>query len=724
MIGKLRQIAAGPALCWVSLVAIVFSAAGCVSSPRLHVQAVSYVLDLELEPSTHQLTGRSTMELESADGTPLRPAGPVTVDLHLHPALRVFDVEAKGAQVRRYFARHYRPTKDNPLAPRTYAIVLDELTDKLTLLLDYGGEVYQNVAGGEIEGQIHNFEMRAHVSEEGVYLGGGNWYPQPAVDDAKDARLAEFTVLVSPIEGIELVAGAETDAVLARETGKLAWRTPYPVEEMVLVGGPHEVHRATHHGVDIALHLKPEQAEHAAGLFEAVKRNLDRYEPLIGAYPAREFAIVDNFFSSGFAFPTFTLLSSAVINMGKRSQTAHGYIDHEMLHCWWGNGIHVDPKDGNWCEALASYGANYYGFILDGKEGEARRKRRNYAHFLSRIKPERDKPLGTYGLEDGCGRGIAYSKGASVFHMLAREMGQQTFWSAMRRFTADYTGRYASWHDIQSVCESESGLDLETFFHQWIRRGGAPRIDVERAAYRSGDSILTLSIHQEDEPFALDLPVRIHHADGFLDTEIPVSQTDEEVDIPLDVVPLTVEIDPDYHVFRKIPRDKIVPTTASTRYGSAFATVRTAGDLATPYAKLQSTFESSFQEDERRTLTTGEIAEDDLSETCLLIVGDAVHDAQVAAFLKGVEFPVRWVDGGFKIGDKEFLGQDQAVVATAAHPGVPGGGITVFYGNTDAALPPAMLIPFYEHSVVVFEAGRPIDRRDLESRITIPVEPA
>ncbi|MCH8148340.1 MAG: hypothetical protein IH987_10155, partial [Planctomycetes bacterium] len=459
------------------------------------------------------------------------------------------------------------------------------------------------------------------------------------------------------------------------------------------------------------------------GLFEAVKRNLDRYEPLIGAYPANEFAIVNNFFSSGFAFPTFTLLSTAVIDMGRRSQTTHGYIDHEMLHCWWGNGIHVDPRDGNWCEALASYGANYYGHVLDGNEEEARRKRRNYSHSLSRLEPEKDKPLGTYGQKDGCGRGIAYNKGAAVFHMLARKIGQDNFWAAMRRFTSEYTGRYASWRDIQRLCEEEEGdTPLDTFFEQWVRGAGAPTISVQRAVYHSGDRMLTLSMHQEENPFDLNVPVRVAHADGTKTVEVELRGTDQDFTIPFDVVPLTVEIDPDYHVFRKIPPEEILPTTAATRYGSAFATVVPVGDVPGPYKALQGIFESSFEENERRTLVVGEIEEGALVESCILIVGDAVRDPHVAAFLSAVEFPVRWVDDGFVLADEKYLDPTHAVVATAAHPDLPGGGVTVFFANSEEAIPPGMMIPFYEHSIIVFEDGRPIARRDLEHRNILAVE--
>ena len=64
--------------------------------------------------------------------------------------------------------------------------------------------------------------------------------------------------------------------------------------------------------------LRPESAGHAPRLLDAVAGYLDLYQPLIGPYPFRQFTIVENFFSSGFAFPGFTLLSSQVIQMGER----------------------------------------------------------------------------------------------------------------------------------------------------------------------------------------------------------------------------------------------------------------------------------------------------------------------------------------------------------------------------------------------------------------------
>ena len=66
-----------------------------------------------------------------------------------------------------------------------------------------------------------------------------------------------------------------------------------------------------------------------------------------------------HFFSSGFAYPGFTVLGPRVVGMAPRSLRP-GFLDHELVHNWWGNGVYVDPDDGNWCEALTSFCANAF----------------------------------------------------------------------------------------------------------------------------------------------------------------------------------------------------------------------------------------------------------------------------------------------------------------------------------------------------------------------------
>jgi hypothetical protein len=433
---------------------------------------------------------------------------------------------------------------------------------------------------------------------------------------------------------------------------------------------------------------------------------------------------VDNFFSSGFAFPTFTLLSSAVIDMGERAQTTHGYLDHEMLHSWWGNGVLVAPEDGNWCEALASYGANYYGFVLDGDAEEARRKRRNYSHFLSRMKPEEDKPLGTFGQENGCNRSVAYDKGAAVFHMLACKMGQQAFWSAMRRMTHEHVGEYVSWEDIRGLCERESGADLKVFFDQWVRQAGAPLLQVVEATLYSDSQELAVAITQGEPAFELDVPLRIAYVDRAEDLTVPVAEPTQVVRIPVQGAPVSLEIDPDYDVFRKMPPDFIVPTTASTRYGTAFTSVVPDGEVPESYEKIRSIFASSFEDHERIERTARDVNGPDLAKRCALILGDAAKAPIVSAFLDAIEFPIRLHDGGFEVDGVIYSKPEQSVLCTVRQPDVPGGGVTVVFANSEEWIPSPFAVPMYDRSLVVFEAGRPVVRKDFERPMIVHVNNA
>ncbi|MFQ5463468.1 MAG: M1 family metallopeptidase, partial [Phycisphaerae bacterium] len=689
-----------PFLAMAALLTIAF---GCARPQLLSVQATRYDLNLHLDPPTHTLSGTTAIELRRTDDEPMSEGRPIAVKLALHPALKLLDVSdgSQSLDFRVATRGDFRPNAE--FKPTAYYVYLPQPVDTTTLTVTAEGPLEQDVQAGEKAGAIHNFSMRAHIGEEGVYLAGGSWYPQPVAKEDQAPTAADFSVAIDPVPDMALAVSADRDPRRAGASEPSRWHTAYPIDHLAVVGGPHEVHTMEYDGVSIALHLKASQAQHRDGLMETVQRILDRYQPLLGAYPAKDFTIVDNFFSSGFAFPTFTLLSSAVIDMGERSQTAHGYIDHEMLHCWWGNGVLVDERDGNWCESLTSYFTNYYGYVLDDAPEEARRKRRNYSHFLSRLKPEHDKPLGTFGLKDGCGRGIAYNKGAAVFHMLARKMGQDAFFAAMRRFSSGYVGRYADWAAIRRACEAESGLDLERFFDDWVHGSGAPTLSADNVVYDSSVQALTLTLSQGETAMALDVPIRLLRPSGSEDITVALSQSKAEVRIEMAEPPLSIQIDPDYHIFRKVSIDEIIPTTNKTRAGDALLTLLPDGEVCKKYTSVQSIFESSFEDDEHGVVAAADINEAVLSDQSLLILGSAVHHPAVEELLDELGSEIAWTSDGFTFDGVEYSDPGDAILCTFANPKLEKGGITVVYANSEEAIPKPMNIPFYDRSLVIFQ---------------------
>lgn len=716
-----RLLASGTAV-----VLFVGAFAGCTTARRVPFSAERYRLDLRLDPATHEIMGQASIDLSRWEAT--QPIGdrPIEIEFHLHPGLRLTSASASGADV-----IGYRVSSRPRFAPenadtRTHVIRLRRGVDSFSLFLGFRGSLYQEVEAGERAGEIHNFEMSAHIGDDGIYLSDGAWYPSPALPADALAPLTDFTIIVEKVDGFELESSGQYSESLSEQTGRLAWRSPFPLPNAVLVGGRHEVHRtvrtAEHGDVSIKVQLKASQADHATGLSKAVERIFDRYEPLIGPYPAKEFSIVDNFFSSGFAFPTFTLLSSAVIDMGKRAQDTHGYLDHEILHSWWGNGVLVDSRDGNWCESLTSYATNYYGHVLDGNESEARRKRRNYSHFLSRLSPKKDRPLGTFGQTDGCGRFVAYQKGAMVFHMLARKLGQEAFWSAMRRFTKEYVGRYASWRDIKALCERQGGESLDQFFRQWVRSGGAPSIRIDEARYDSTEQVLLLDVYQGEPAFEIDLPVRVYTAKTSIDFAVPMRAAREQVRIPLDVMPVSVEADPDYHILRKISSREIIPTTAVTRRKKPLVSIVGKDEVPKGYLDVRENFAKAVGKARHIEMYAGDVQLSVLNKHSVLVLGDGVRDPSVAQFLREMQFPVTWTQHGFVFDGRSYVDPSDAVLCTARHPSASDAGVTVVYANSASAIPKASYIPMYEHSTVIFQNGRPAVRADDELRVRVEVE--
>lgn len=699
-------------------VALTTLPGGCATLTPRPVRADRFRIEVRLEPAAHRVVGRTVLDLAFVEK--IETHRPVAIELLLHPDLRIRNVDANtGASRYRGVNRRDEHRDGKPPAAR-HVIEIENPRDAFTLFVQYEGRLFQDVEAGEKPGEIHNFEMSAHVGEDGIYLAEGYWYPRPDPDAVDPPALSDFELLADAGEGVALVATGLRNDGIAEPFGRHAWRSPYPLPDMALIGGPLSSYSTKHAEVTIHAHLPPDQANSAAEWAAAVASVFDRYEPLLGAYPTSEFSVVSNFFSSGFAFPTFTLLSDAVIAMGRRSQQTHGYLDHEILHGWWGNGVFIDPRDGNWCEALATYAANYYGHVLDGNEEEARRIRRNYVHFLSRIKPEDDKPLGTFGQDDGCSRSIGYSKGAMVFHMLARVMGQDAFWEAMRRFSTERIGQYGSWEDLRRTCESTSGRPLESFFEQWVRRGGAPMPHIDAAEYDSATQALRLTISQPAPEFEIPLPVRLHYDSTSEDKIVTLSASQETFSLAAPLMPSAVELDPDYHLFRRVPEEHILPTTARTRRGPTLISI-VPDEHPETYARIADTFESDLEPRNRRRRTTAELQEGDLAATSALILGDAVRNGYVAGFLTAVEFPVRFTPQGFVFDGASYEGAGDAIMCTIGHPGTPGGGITVVFANEAANLPPASFLPMYDHSVVVFRDKRAILRKDLESRDLVPV---
>ena len=677
---------------------------GCAHS-NLAVRPVSYDLDVAVEPAEHTIDAEVAVELEPLDAAPSGKRR--RVELLLHPDLEVQSVDVTGATLRAHKQRKGKSVEGSVTRPARHRLILENPAETIRVTFSYDGLLNQDVSSGEKAGEIHNFGMSAHVAGEGIYLApSGYWYPRVDLPEDSDPHnmLSNYALAVRPVEGFELVAGVERRD--PREDGALQWSSPFPLDGLVLLGGPLERSSRTHGDIELHAVLAPGKQDVAEDILDASAEYLDLYQELIGPYPFSEFTVLEAFFSSGFAFPTCTQIAGSQLSRHQQYRR-HGYLDHELLHNWYGNGIFVDPDAGNWCEGLASYMGNYYGYVLEGDEKGARKQRRDQSNFLSAIAPEDDKPLGTFGQDGGAGRGIGYQKTASVFHMLERKIGAEAMFAGLRRFTDEQMGKYANWDHLQGVFEQESGEDLDTFFDQWVHRGGAPMLELVDAEHTPGADRVRVTISQGQTGFELDVPLRLHYGDRHQDVVVAMNAAVDTIDVPCEPDGLTaVELDPDYHLFRRLKPDEVMPTSSLTRRAQTLLVVVPEGELAEGYQVLLDATRDAVLDEEGNTVVlreSNELEAAELLESSVLVLGDAARHPAIVEFLDRTRSPLDWTAAGFEIDDAAYSGPRQAVYMTVHHPDLFEGGVTVYYGNSAEALSNARVLSFYGNSLLVFD---------------------
>ena len=435
--------------------------------------------------------------------------------------------------------------------------------DRIHVSVKYSGIVYDSLGTAEFSRTNIADQTNGIVGEEGIYLSPEYaYYP----DNYSDMSMFNAT-LITPQEYLTVTDGKLSEHTTTEGLNQMNWEGEAPTDGLYISGGKWELLYDTAGGVDVYGFFFPEDRDISEQYVGAVKRYLGMYDGLLGKYPYSKFAVVENFFSTGYGMPSWTLLGKDVVHL---PWIVHISLGHEVCHNWWGNGVFVDYKSGNWCEGLTTYCADYL-YKERKSESDAKSYRRNLNQdYTAYVNENNDFPLTDFRSRDETfTRTIGYGKSAMVFHMLRNEVGDKDFWKSLQLFYSENLYNKASWSDIRGAFEKQTEKDLGWFFTQWIDEKGAPEICLQNAAIENQNDQIVLTIDvQQTGLFKLNLPVHITKGD---ETDVRIFKTEPGVNtlsIGLTQKPDKVAIDPDFDVFRKLDRDEY-PASLSEFFGAA-----------------------------------------------------------------------------------------------------------------------------------------------------------
>jgi hypothetical protein len=517
-----------------ALALLLFCHAG-LAAPQVH-----HDLEITLQPAEGRLKVQDTIIL---------PAPVLSTEFSLHKNLRPapgpgFTLTPMG-----------EATAQAPVPVSYFRVAFTAPTDRFTLsyegVIQHSLEQMSQDYGGDLA------QTPGLITADGVFLSiASRWFPLFGDEQLTFSLCAKLPPGWSSVsQGSALECGG--------------WRETSPQDDIYLIAAPYQLYRQATDVAEAMVFLRQPEPAMAKRYLEATSHYLGLYSRLLGDYPYQKFALVENFWETGYGMPSFTLLGPTVIRL---PFIIHSSYPHEILHNWWGNGVYVDYGSGNWSEGLTSYLADH---LLREQQGQGADYRRTslqrYADFIAE---QQDFPLTAFrGRHGQASQAIGYGKTLMFLHMLRRQLGDGPFLEGLRKFYQDNLFRVAGFADLQRAFEAASGQALGPEFGQWTQRTGAPSLQltgVEVTKAGSGYTLeATLRQTQAAPAFRLQVPIELQlegEAQPLLHL-LPMEGKEAKLALALPARPLRIKVDPRFDLFRRLDPSEI-PSSLGQLFGA------------------------------------------------------------------------------------------------------------------------------------------------------------
>ena len=656
--------------------AVISQAAGL--SAAHHIQ-------IELIPHAKKLSGRNDITIKTI-GTEV---------LEFHLAERATRIEVQVNKNPRNF--------DFENGRLRLGLKPHERFGELQVTIHYTAKFDDPVPVHPINMDNPGFGVTGTISEKGSFLlAGAGWYPE-LVDSSASYRVT----VTAPSGLIAVTAGRSLGHRV--ESGKFVsdWEVKYPVEGLSLSAARYVVEEKSRGGVISATYLLPPNRQLAEAYLKATAGYLSLFSDLFGAYPFQKFAVVENFFPTGFGFPSYTLLGSRVLQLPFIIRTSLG---HEIAHCWWGNGVYVDATQGNWSEGLTTYVADYRFKEMKSLEAAREHRQQWLRNYSTLVAPQNDFALDRFQSRyDTVTRTIGYDKGAMVFHMIRQILGEEAFWGALRDIYRNRLFRRTSWSDLQLAFESRGKRSLEDFFDQWVHRRGAPRISLDEVRAEHTGNIWQVKgqIIQRKPYFSFPLMLALETRKQTAIQKIFVSGQATSFEVSSDHPPQKLTADPADDIFRRLSPSEIPPAVNALKSSPTVITVLSA-ELDPEIKKAAATLALSLGLKHNEIVTESELDRQMLAENDILVIGLPRRNDLLLKMPAGVTIQ----SDSFSLNDKLYEKPFDTFFGAFEHPAAANRIAALFLPLSPqyAEVVARKITHYGKYSYLAFQSGKNLDK--------------
>jgi hypothetical protein len=548
------------------------------------------------------------------------------------------------------------------------------------------------------------FGVSATISKKGSFLlAGSSWYPE-----LNESQAIYSLKIRAPAGMIAVTAGQSMGH--QTEDGKTVstWKVDYPVEGLSISAAAYVVREKKVGAVTAATYFLSPDRQLSDSYLDATANYLSLYSDLFGPYPFDKFAVVENFFPTGYGFPSYTLLGSAVLRLPFIIYTSLG---HEIAHCWWGNGVYVDYDNGNWSEALTTYVADYL-YKERKSDSEARDYRlqilRNYATLVA---PQNDFALNRFiSRHDPVTRTVGYDKGAMVFHMLRKILGEDAFWGALRDIYRQRLFQSTAWTNLQQAFEKRSKHSLQTFFDQWVYRKGAPRFYLDDVSTEHSDGRWRIQgrIVQQRPYYRFKLKLMLESRNQTIFKNLNIT-ADESTPFVVDCEnpPRKLILDPDVDMMRRL-FDSEIPPSINALKSSPSVLFLLSDNIKPALREAAEILVLSLNLKAHEFVSESNISQTQLNESDLLMIGNP----KKKELLRRMPNEVVIHDHAFTLNQKSYVGASDVFFGVFTHPYVDDRIAALFWplSSDDAERVARKITHYGKYSYLAFHDGKNQDK--------------
>ena len=343
---------------------------------------------------------------------------------------------------------------------------------------------------------------------------GRHWLP--ILDHPSDKATSEFIVTAPAHYKVVSNGLLLEESSLDNNTKLTHWKQSVPVSSWLFVLGVADFavqYVDDFEGKSIQTWVYSKNRE--AGFYdfkEPTKKVLAFYTKYVGPYAYEKLANIQTPSVNGGMETSSAIFYGEDLVNGKGDERTRNIVVHEIAHQWFGNAVTETTWDDAWLsEGFATFFTLLY---YENEYGQAEFNKRiikaKKAVLDMTVKMPNFSIVAPRTAEkEAVTTGLTYQKGAWFLHMLRNKMGEQNFKKGIQSYYKKFFNANATTDDFRFEMEKAAGLDLKTFFKQWLYQPVNPKIDAIWSYDPTSHKIIINITQTQLTDFNFDIPIEI-----------------------------------------------------------------------------------------------------------------------------------------------------------------------------------------------------------------------